>query len=153
VGGGPDPVVERLLDVVRAASAGESRLVVLLGDAAPAARTADEVLGRDDVRGLWSRWWRPASPEDLVAGLRTPFAAGPWTVVRLDHLARFLLPADDDLAATVASALRGALEAERLRPLLVVASLDPDPRDWSRLTRPAASGGTMAAAQAQALRG
>ena len=151
--GGADPVEDQLRAALTAASSGASRLMVLLGDSRLADRSVGAVL--DGLDGLDEPWhvWAPRGPHDLAGGLRggPDGAIAPWTVVRLDGLARFLLPPERDLALTVASALRGALVDARSRPLLVVATLDPDPAAWSRLTRPFASGGPAADVQAQAL--
>ena len=152
-------VEERLSSAVRQASGGSSRLVVLVGEPRRALFLARRVLAAGPP---WRLAWTPTGPRTLVAGLRLAAelatagalddaeAAG-GTLVRLDDLARFLLPADPVTAADAASALRGALVDERLRPLLVLAVLRPRVEDWERLLRQPASGGPGTWAQAQAL--
>ena len=148
---GPGAVQERLLGAVRAAGAGSSRLIVLLGQPPRTARASR--WARDRAPGPWQEW-TPAGPVPLVEGLRRlrRRPAVPWTLLWLDDLGRFLPAGDPALAAAAAAELRAALADEGMSPLLVLASLRPDPETWHRLTRPPASGGTTPdRAQAQAL--
>lgn len=126
-----------LAEIVKAAADGDRRIAVLVGGSSTGkTRACWEVLSLLHERGGW-RLWHPLTPQQLVAGLQ-PAPSGPVlatrTVIWLNELQRYLLPADPVLGEQVAVALRDLLANPRHGAVLVLGTIWPDLGRWATLT-------------------
>jgi hypothetical protein len=140
----------RLSDVLKAVAPpdgdpGVSRIVVLVGGSSTGkTRACWEALHA--LPGGW-RVWHPLTVERLLAGLdltvsgQQPSSAQgrlvPHTVIWLNELHRYLLPADTAMGEQAAIALKELLDKKDRAPVLVLGSIWPIKEHWETLvTRP-----------------
>ena len=134
-----------LADVVAAAAAGVSRIVVLVGGSSTGkTRACWQAL--ESLRGVEPGWrlWHPIDPQGALAELP---GVGPRTVVWLNEAQRYL-DTPDSAGEQVAAGLRELLRGQARGPVLALATLWPE--FWDDLTsRP--QGGADPHAQAREL--
>ncbi|MFD6563108.1 tetratricopeptide repeat protein, partial [Micromonospora profundi] len=115
------------------AAGGKSRMVTLVGGSSTgktrACWEAIQRLAKND-----DRWWvwHPKDPSKPGAAAAAIGEVGPMTVVWLNEAQHYLLPADPMLGERIAAGLRTLLEDPGRAPVLVLATLWPEP--WSTLT-------------------
>ncbi|MCZ0991160.1 hypothetical protein O1M54_46450 [Streptomyces diastatochromogenes] len=120
------PYVERDYDAelraaVRAAADGTSGLVMLVGSSGSGkSRSCFEALSF--LPSYW-RVWQPSSSEDLEAGLSTPGAIRPRTVIWLDDSQRHLLDLTNAHGERVAEELLARLRDPSGGPVLILGTL------------------------------
>ncbi|WP_203612234.1 DUF4365 domain-containing protein [Amycolatopsis sp. SID8362] len=104
--------------VVDRALAGESGLVVLLGNSS----TGKTRSAWEQVRRLPENWrlWHPKSPDELVAELPV---VGPHTVLWLNELHRYLYTDDMQRDEAIGSGLIAAIQDPHRAPVLVLGTL------------------------------
>ncbi|MEU8089145.1 hypothetical protein AB0B57_36705, partial [Micromonospora sp. NPDC049101] len=125
-----DVRIRRAVDEV---AGGKSRMVTLVGGSSTgktrACWEAIQRLAKDD-----DQWWvwHPKDPSKPGAAAAAIGDVGPMTVVWLNEAQHYLLPADPALGERIAAGLRTLLEDPARAPVLVLATLWPEP--WSTLT-------------------
>ncbi|MFJ8746683.1 hypothetical protein ACIRL2_46010 [Embleya sp. NPDC127516] len=132
-----------LREAVECAAAGESAMVTLVaGSSTGKTRACWEAL--QGVPDGW-RLWHPLHPGQAEAGLA---GVGPRTVVCLNEAQTYLEPAG--AGQRIATGLRELLHDLRRGPVLILATLWPDPF-WTTLTTRPPAGAPDPHAQARAL--
>ncbi|MFI6587429.1 transcriptional regulator [Embleya sp. NPDC050493] len=135
-----------LCEAVERAAGGESTMVTLVaGSSSGKTRACWEALRA--VPDGWRLWHplHPSPPEAAAAGLSR---VGPRTVVWLNEAQTYLEPAG--VGQRIATGLRELLNDPRRGPVLVLATLWPDPF-WTTLTTKPPTGAPDPHAQARAL--
>ena len=135
------PHDEQLAAVIDRARAGTSAAVVLIGESSTGkTRACWEALAGLTLNApghVGWRLWHPLTVQDLLAGLTGSVhgaALGGWTVVWLNELQRYLLPASEETAQ--ASATLRALLRDRdpvSGPVLILGTIWEDPY-WATLS-------------------
>jgi uncharacterized protein YidB (DUF937 family) len=127
----------RLAEAVKAAAAGNSGIVALVGGSSTGkTRACWEALELLRKRPEGWRLWHPIQPSPPEAALRELGSIGSLTVVWLNE-AQFYLDAPGELGERIAAGLRELLRDRERAPVLVLATLWP--QFWDRLTaRPVA---------------
>ncbi|MEN3540773.1 tetratricopeptide repeat protein [Microbispora sp. ZYX-F-249] len=138
---------ETLAQLVSEARAGESRLVVLVGDSS----TGKTRALWEAVRTLPESWrlWHPIEPSRPAAVLTELRSIGPYTVVWLNESQHYLLTADPAVGERIAGGLRELLRARERGPVLVLGTLWP--AYWKALTAVPPTGRPDPYAQAREL--
>ncbi|MFE7593681.1 tetratricopeptide repeat protein [Kitasatospora sp. NPDC057512] len=115
---------DALRAVVRRAVDGTSGTAVLVGGSS----TGKTRACWEALRELPSHWrvWHPLTLRRLLAGLRTPGAIVPYTVVWLDETQSYLLQPANPLGEEAAVGLRELLAAPERGPVLVLGTLWPE---------------------------
>ena len=130
----------QLVNLIQGGVSGTSGILALVGGSS----TGKTRACWEALKLLPSQWrvWHPLTAEELLRSLEpgTGNYVAPRTVLWLNELQRYLLPADSSLGEQVAVLCRSLLTEEKVRPIIILGTIWPDQDRWGTITATPAQG-------------